>query len=356
MPRARPARIGARPSSPVRELVGPLGRPEHLAGVTRVERLERRLGEHDRRGLRIVDCRALGGRGQDLARLGDRPAPRRDLAAQVLDRDRERQVVVGGLRLDEQRDRPVGQAGEPRRVRGLVEQPGGTRRECRRALVRGARDGVGATRVGAVARLRERRSGGLVGADGGEREVPRAAVGVAVRKGSRQRSMGRPPVLGRRGSVDGRARQDVAELNLAVAKCDEATASAGTSSSVKPGRARSSVCNSPESLAAATRSACRVGSASASVRSRNPRATLPTIGSGASMEGRSGARPPARARAERAGSPPSPRTAGRRPPRPRGRRQHRDRGRRGAAWAGSRRRRTSPLPRERRRRPRSGRP
>ena len=161
IPRARPARIGARPSSPRASSLGPLGRPQHLAGITGVERQERRLGEHDRRGLGIVSRRALGRRGQDLARLGHRPAPRRDLAAQVLDRDRERQVVVAGLPLR----RGTRSPGRPGRRATSRPRPGRAAGRRRAESVAARSYAAAATAyalrcVGAVARLLERRSGG----------------------------------------------------------------------------------------------------------------------------------------------------------------------------------------------------
>ena len=113
--------------------------------------------------------------------------------------------------------------------------------------------------------------------------MPRAAVGVAVRQRTRERAMRGTTLLGRRGPVDRRPRQDVAELDAAVAKCDEADCFGRDELLIKPGHARSSVCNSPVSLAAATRNARRVGSGSDSARRTNPRATLPAIGTGASI-------------------------------------------------------------------------
>ena len=52
--------------------------------------------------------------------------------------------------------------------------------------------------------------------------MPCAAVGVAVRQRPGERPMRGTTLLGRRGAVDRRARQDVAELDPAVLERDEA--------------------------------------------------------------------------------------------------------------------------------------
>src|SRR5205085_425970 len=140
-------------------------------------------------------------RARDLHRT----APRKDLAAQVLAADRERDVVLVRLSLVEQRESVLGPPREPGRVRGGVKQARRPRRQRRRPLVGGGRDGVGAAVIRARAGLRERGRRGIVRPDRREREVPRPAVRVTVWQRMRQRAMRRAALLGGGGAVDGGA-------------------------------------------------------------------------------------------------------------------------------------------------------
>jgi hypothetical protein len=139
----------------------------------------------------------------------------------VVDCERERQVVLSGHGIVQQRDRPLGLARQPRGVGGPIHQGGRLERQQGCPLVGGSRNGVGAALVGPVAGLPQRGRRSFVRADGGKRQVPGTSVGVAIRKRARERAVRGATLLGGGRAVHGRAHQDVTELDLAVLERDE---------------------------------------------------------------------------------------------------------------------------------------
>ena len=104
-------------------------------------------------------------------------------------------------------------------------------REPRRALERGGGDGVGPP--GAGARRRPASSAAAApssGPDRGRREMPGAAVGVAVRQRGGERAMGRPARSRVGARVDGRAHERVVELHAAGRRARTRPASSATAS------------------------------------------------------------------------------------------------------------------------------
>ena len=124
----------------------------------------------------------------------------------------------------EQCDGALREARQPCGLGRVAEQPRAVlavRGEARAALERRGGVAVRAAPAGALARVLERGRRRLVGAGRRRREMPRAPVVVAVGQRAGQRAVGGAPLLGRRGRVDGRAGQRVAEGDRAVAERDE---------------------------------------------------------------------------------------------------------------------------------------
>ena len=208
----------------LQELFGSLRGPLHGARVAGEEAGVHALGEHRHRQIRVAVGHSLRGADEDRVPLHHRPAPRRDAAPQVLDGDGLLAIGPERLRLVEQRERALAEARRPRRLGGVEEQRSTSRLplgEPRCALEGERRHRVGAARARPRRRLLEGGGGALVGAEGRHRQVPRAAIGVAVGKRVGERPVCRPALVGRRLPVDGGTRERVAELRATAGHAHE---------------------------------------------------------------------------------------------------------------------------------------
>ncbi len=201
---------------------GALGDPEHLRRLTGVEAGGGRLGAERHRTLGV---RRLRDRGEDVVAAHHRSAPDRDAAGELLEVEQRALVLGRAPGLVEQRERAVGEARVPVRRRGQAEQAPAIGRvggKPRGALERDGGRRVGAAAAGAGSRLLERRGGRVVDARRGGRQMPGAAIDVAVGQRRGQRAVDLAPVPCVRRRVDGRAGERVAELDRARGQRDDA--------------------------------------------------------------------------------------------------------------------------------------
>ena len=204
---------------------GPFGGPAHGRGIAGEKGRVCRFGEHHDGAFRIGRRGPLGGSHKDLLPLGERSAVDGDVAAEVVDRDGQ---IRGGhvpARLIQQRHGPIGQSAEPGGVGRGIQQPalpGLFGRQQGRALERPGRDLVGAALARALTGLLQRRRGRVVGAEGGQREMPGPAVGFGVGQGAGQSAVQLPPPVGRGVAVDGGPGERVPELDPGIVHGDQA--------------------------------------------------------------------------------------------------------------------------------------
>ncbi len=194
---------------------GPLRGHQHLGWIARVEAGVGGLGEHDHGPFGVG---ALGRGGQDRVAPHHRAAAGRDVPRQGGDLHQHDRVTGDRAGLVQQRDRPVGQPGEPARLRRIPEEAAAP------AMVRGQPSGPFVCRRGGRVRaavpaagpgLLQGRRRGLVRPGRRRGQMPGAAVHVQVGQGARERPVRVAPLPGRRVRVDGRAGQRVAEFHPA---------------------------------------------------------------------------------------------------------------------------------------------
>ncbi len=201
------------------------GSVAHRSGIAGVKGGIDRLGEHDHSSLRLGGRRPLGRGHEDRETLAYGPDPGRNMAPEVADGDG--QIDGRGVRLGlvEQPLGPGGLAGGPRRVGCVVEKAGSN--GFVEGQLRAPLEGVGSGVVGVAvprpaARLFECRAGGVVGPQGGQRQVPGPAVRIGIRQGVRQGPMDLSSQPGVGVAVHGRTDERVAELDVALSQVDQA--------------------------------------------------------------------------------------------------------------------------------------
>ena len=94
-----------------------------VRGIAGVKGGVQGLGEHDDRTLGVDLRGVLGGGQEDLLRFGDGPAPGRDVAAEMLDRQRRDPASARAGAPGQERCGPAGLAAQPGGVGRGVEQP-----------------------------------------------------------------------------------------------------------------------------------------------------------------------------------------------------------------------------------------
>jgi hypothetical protein len=169
------------PGGPLGQLVpGTLCDLKHRRRLAGVEARRGGLGPERHRTLGIGTLRDGG---EDRVALHHRSAPDGDASRKLVEIE-PRVLVLGRCPgLLEQRKRAVAKSRVPARLRGQAQQTPAVRRarhEPCRSLERDGRGGVGATAMGPLARLLERRRSAVVEAGGGIGKMPGAAVDVAV--------------------------------------------------------------------------------------------------------------------------------------------------------------------------------
>ena len=180
------------------EFDGPSRRAQHRRDVPRVEARLDRLGEHGDRHLRFRRCGALGSVDEDGVTLHHRAAAHGDMPPQLLDLDASLGVDDQLAGFGQQADGTVGGPCQPRRVSRRCEQLTTLRviaSEPGSAFESSIRDAVRAALTSSLARLSECGRCRVVGSDRCSRKVPRSAVGVAIGKRTRDRSMRRATFL-----------------------------------------------------------------------------------------------------------------------------------------------------------------